>query len=1546
MKLNPKFVAFIVAIGCAASYAAASTKSATGTDLTVLAAWDAVPTSADIATWATGSLGAGLTAASNVSWAGINISDAATNVGITGAGSLTLGASGVTLTGNKTLTVANSIVLGSSQIWSIADATASTAADATFSGAISGTGLGLTKSGAGTLVLTGASTFTGNVTINASGGTVNVGGTVNSGNPTATSLGNMTIVGKTVTVNSGASLVFTSSDGWGAYNYKTPVMLVADGGTITRSAGTTTFNSIGDVTLKNGGRLTTTNGNAPSVGSFGLNGNVTVTGTSGSFIDTLAGQTTNSYINLGTTAGSTTFDVAATGDAIADLTVSAVLGDKVLGGAANLIKTGAGKMAVSGVYSYTGATTVSNGILSPTSASATTLKSLSIANGATLSTDVASGTNQRNLTGNLTLTGGTLSANSNVSNTSKGQFYLSNASQQVLVTGDNTSTIAAEMHMAGTHIFNVADGASAVDLLVSGKLSHEHGAAWGGIQKTGAGTMSLTSSLDTGAPAVANGLAGFELGGGTLSFSGSLGYSGIAPASKAGYYLADFSANSTLKWNTGNTFDPTLNGNLRIRDAVTATFDTNGNTVAFGSAIINGTTGTGALTKTGAGTLTLSAVNTYSGATAVNVGSLLVNGSLAAGSAVSIGGSGTLGGSGTVNGTVAVASGGTLTGSGSVNGAVAVASGGKIAAGTGATTLTLAGGLTLGTAGGDTSIFNITPRTAGLTPSLNITLNNGFVANGGAGTSTINILGAAPALGTYTLINYLGTLGGNGFGSLTLGTLPSRVLASLVDNSGSTSIDLNVTGVDSARWSGGVGSEWSTANIGGSKNWVLNSNGVTSTDYISGDTVVFDDTATTPAVDIGVANVTPASVVFDHTSKDYTLTGAGKITGATGLTKNGGGTLTISNTGNDYIGTTAIDGGTLVISGAGKLGGTSAPLTIGGGKLDLGATSQTVDAVSITAAAASGNTIQNGTLAGTSYAASNASGTATVTANLAGGAATLAKSGAGTLSLTGINTFTGATSITAGTLEIGGAGQLNSGAYAGAISNAGALFVNTTANQTLSGAISGAGALTKANAGTLTLSGASTFTGNITVNSGTLNVGLTVNNANPTATALGDMTTIGKTVTVNSGSSLVFTQPDAIGQYNYKSPVMLVADGGTITRMNGSFNSIGDVTLRNGGRLTSANGQNATVNSLSLNGDVIVSGTSGSFIDTSGSSNNGIHLATGVVSSTISFDVASTGDATADLTVSAPLVDKTLGGAAGIIKNGAGKMLITGANSYSGGTTINGGILQLGNGSTTGSLSTTGAITNNANLNINRSNAVTQGTDFSAAAITGTGSLTAAGTGTMTLSAANSYSGGTSVNAGADLRINGAQTGAGSVTVAATGKLGGSGSVIGGINVSGVLAPGNSIESLGGGALSFTNGSTYAYELQTDLYAGTPGVAADLTYSSGTLSIASGTTLTLTDLATSVALVNGSKLTLISSVGAWNGGLFSYLGNTLADDSTFTLGVNEWRFDYDDTIGGSNYAGDQAGAANFVTMTVIPEPSSAILVGGLGMLGLLRRRRR
>src|SRR5439155_14362169 len=69
------------------------------------------------------------------------------------------------------------------------------------------------------------------------------------------------------------------------------------------------------------------------------------------------------------------------------------------------------------------------------------------------------------------------------------------------------------------------------------------------------------------------------------------------------------------------------------------------------------------------------------------------------------------------------------------------------------------------------------------------------------------------------------------------------------------------------------------------------------------------------------------------------------------------------------------------------------------------------------------------------------------------------------------------------------------------------------------------------------------------------------------------------------------------------------------------------------------------------------------------------------------------------------------------------------------------------NGLTTGSLSTSSAITVNGALVFNRSNAVTQGTDF-ASGISGNGSVTQAGGGTLTLSGTNTYAGGTNFNNG------------------------------------------------------------------------------------------------------------------------------------------------------------------------------------------------------
>ena len=117
-------------------------------------------------------------------------------------------------------------------------------------------------------------------------------------------------------------------------------------------------------------------------------------------------------------------------------------------------------------------------------------------------------------------------------------------------------------------------------------------------------------------------------------------------------------------------------------------------------------------------------------------------------------------------------------------------------------------------------------------------------------------------------------------------------------------------------------------------------------------------------------------------------------------------------------------------------------------------------------------------------------------------------------------------------------------------------------------------------------------------------------------------------------------------------------------------------------------------------------------------------------------------------------IDSVVGGSVGFIKEGAGTLVLTASETYSGTTTINGGTVQLGNGGTTGTLPTGSAITDNGRITVNQSDAVVQGTDFNGSAITGTGGVTQAGSGSLTLNAANTYSGTTRAAAGTLILTN------------------------------------------------------------------------------------------------------------------------------------------------------------------------------------------------
>ena len=313
--------------------------------------------------------------------------------------------------------------------------------------------------------------------------------------------------------------------------------------------------------------------------------------------------------------------------------------------------------------------------------------------------------------------------------------------------------------------------------------------------------------------------------------------------------------------------------------------------------------------------------------------------------------------------------------------------------------------------------------------------------------------------------------------------------------------------------------------------------------------------------------------------------------------------------------------------------------------------------------------------------------------------------------------------------------------------------------------------------------------------------------------------------------------------------------------------------------------------------------------------------------------------------------------------SGTGVVVLTGSNTYTGGTTISAnGKLQLGSGGTTGSLAAASAIINHGSLTINRSNAAVQGTDFSGAAITGTGSIIQAGSGTTTLNAANTYSGATTV-AGGTLKIDTAGTinSSSGVTVAAGSKfvynsstaltvgvaltgsavLGGSGTIGSPVilnNPATTLSPGNSP-----GTLSFTPAqawSSFSYDWEINNFTSTvAGTGFDQIAIANSLGLAPDTgTYHLNVLSLTGENVAGAAADFSEINHSWT--ILTSTGLTGFNAANWTI----------DTAGFTNpdtgtWALGQTGNDLVLTYTAIPEPDVAMLVGGCGMLVLLRRQR-
>ena len=694
---------------------------------------------------------------------------------------------------------------------------------------------------------------------------------------------------------------------------------------------------------------------------------------------------------------------------------------------------------------------------------------------------------------------------------------------------------------------------------------------------------------------------------------------------------------------------------------------------------------------------------------------------------------------------------------------------------------------------------------------------------------------------------------------------------------------------------------------------------------------------------VGTVTLTSGTIAGTGTltsSSGFSMDGTGlasaSLAGAVGLTKTGNGTLTLSAN-NGYTGRTQVNGGVLAVNNTNALAGTGT-ISFGGGTLQYSASNTRDYSAKIlnSGSAISIDTNGQSVTFATGLGSSNTGG--------------LTKTGLGTLTLTASNGYTGGTTISSGTLQVGNGGT--TGSINGNVVNNAMLTFNRSDALTYSGEINGSGGLRKTNFSILTLSGSNGYTGVTNIAGGAL----ALNNTNALA-GTGTISFAGGRLQYSASNTVDYSAKIL----NNGSQIKIDTNGQNVTFASGlAASNTGGLVKGGGGTLTlsASNGYTGDTvvsdGTLALNNTNALAGT-GTISFAGGtlqySASNTVDYSSKILGSylnAISIDTNSQ-----SVTFATGLGSSNTGG---LTKSGLGTLTLSASNGYTGTTLVNGGVLALGNANAlarTGTLSFGGgSLQYSASNTVDYSSKIlssgsaisidTNGQNVTFAtglAASNTGGLTKLGNGTLTLSGSSSYTGATAVNGGR-LLVNG-QLGNTAVAVNASGLLSGSGTILGGVTVgsSGTLSPGNSPGVLTVGSLSLSDGSHTLMEItgtSASLYDQIVGVgSASLTYG-GNLdlvmsgSYADGTTFNL--------FRNFSTTTLdFAAVGLNATG--EYAGLTFSDSDhvggvwTSSWTTNHQRLVFSTTTG---------------NLVVVPEPSTyAMAVAGLACGGwqMMRRRR-